>query len=411
MKGMKLPAVAHSDGLKMYEHLNRIPELRGGRAIVGHGSPSKFRDPAMTAAFAMPRIAFLDDDHVMRVVRGLLLAPGPAVDAALAGFFAPEAVDLAAARQSAAGLREQDGAAVTLATTDPKAAVDATVLAFRRGAVTAATMDSAPGLRLIQRLGARPEGIDLAAAERRGIAVSCLPRRSLALTAEHAVLLMLALAKRLVVADAAVRAGPASPGLADSADRVAYNWPGLTGLDGLSGRTLGIVGMGEVGTLVAARANAFGMRVLYTKRTPLPPDREAALNVSYRPLGRLMEEADFVSVHVQGGDPLTPLVGREELSRMRPGAFLVNTSRGRFVDEDALYETLAAGRIAGAGLDVHAVEPRPGNDRFCRLDTVILTPHVSGGSRLGVLFECAQIYENIRAALAGKPPLFGAVTP
>lgn len=365
----------------------------------------------MTECASPPRIAFLDDDHVMRVVRGLLLAPAPAVDAALLGFFAPEAVDLAAARQSAAGLREQDGAAVTLAAADPNGAADATVLAFRRGTVTAGTMDAAPGLRLIQRLGTRPEGIDLAAARQRGIAVSCLPRRSLALTAEHAVLLMLALAKRLVVADAAVRTGVVAPGLTDSGDRVAYNWPGLTGLDGLYGRTLGIVGLGEVGTLVAARANAFGMRVLYTKRTPLHPEREAALNVSYRPLDQLLEEADFVSIHVQGGDPAVPLIDRQALSRMRPGAFLVNTSRGRFVDEDALYEALIARRIAGVALDVHATEPRPGDDRFCRLDSVILTPHVSGGSRLGVLTECAQIYQNIRAVLAGKPPPFGAVAP
>ncbi len=358
-----------------------------------------------------PRITFLDDDHVMRVIRQFLLHPGPAVDAAITAFFAPETLDLSSARHAATDLREEDGALVKLAPPEPAAVAGATVLAFRRGIVTRDMIEACPDLRLIQRLGERPEGIDLEAARRRGVAVSCLPRRSLALTAEHAILMMLALAKKLVVADAAVRSGLIAPGKEAPPDGVAYNWAGLTGLDGLHGRTLGIVGLGEVGTLVAALARALGMRILYTKRTRLPAEREEAMGVVYRPLDQLLKEADYISLHVQGGNPAEPLVDRAALSLMRPDAYLVNTSRGRFVDEDALYQALAGRRIAGAALDVHATEPRPADDRFCRLDNVILTPHVSGGSRYGVLRECTEIYRNMRAALSGAAPPHGLIAP
>jgi phosphoglycerate dehydrogenase-like enzyme len=94
-----------------------------------------------------------------------------------------------------------------------------------------------------------------------------------------------------------------------------------------------------------------------------------------------------------------------------PNAFLINTSRGRVVDEDALYAVLIEGRIAGAGLDVHTVEPRASNDRFCALQNVVLTPHISGGSRVDVLDEIAQMFENIRVALSGRTPPHGVIVP
>ena len=277
------------------------------------------------------------------------------------------------------------------------------MIAFRRGAVDAATIAGAPRLRLIQRLGESPATIDLAAAAAGSVAVSCLPRRTLRQTADHALALMLALSRRLRAGERAVREG-AGGSVAAPLGQVAYNWPGLQGIETLAGRRLGIVGLGEVGSLVAQRAAAFEMAVTYTARSRLAPERERELGVRWQPLDRLLGESDFVSVHVPGGAENRALLGAREIGLMRPGAFLVNTSRGAVVDEDALWQALSEGRLGGAGLDVHAREPRPPGDRFCALANVVLTPHVGGGSRTGVLAEVGAMFDNFRAAIAGRRP-------
>ena len=344
------------------------------------------------------RIAFLDEDHVMRLTRTMLLSASVERDRELRAFFAPEEADPPMLRELGAGLREQDGAVITLSNT-PRAlsSADPDIVIFRRGHVSAELFAMCPRLRLVQRLGASAQHIDLDAAARAGVVVSCIGRRTLVYTAEHAVLLMLALAKRLLAADIAVRATyPVA-----ASGQVAYNWPGLTGIGGLSGRTLGIIGLGEVGTLVATRAAAFGMRVVYTNRSPLSPERELAASATYLPLPELLACSDVVSIHAPGSSGT--ILGAGELALMRPDAIVVNTSRGHLLDEDALYDALIAGRIAGAGLDVHVLEPRPGTDRFCTLDNVVLTPHVGAGSRLGVLDEIAAMFANMRAVLAGEP--------
>ncbi len=278
---------------------------------------------------------------------------------------------------------------------------EAAIVIFRRAEIDGTVLAAAPKLRLIQRLGERPEGIDLAAAAAAGVEVSCVPRRSLAYTAEHAVLLMLAVAKRLIEADAAVRAADYDRGRVEPINDVAYNWAGLGGLGGLYGKTLGIVGLGEVGTLVARGARAFGMRVLYTKRRRLDPEREAELQVAHRSLPELLAEADYVSVHAPQTPETESLFDAQAFARMKPGAVFVNTARGSLVDEEALYHALKQGHLRGAGLDNHRVEPRAAEDPFCRLPNVVLTPHIAGGSRLGLLDEIAVLLQNCRAALDG----------
>ncbi|MEU5401447.1 NAD(P)-dependent oxidoreductase [Streptomyces sp. NPDC005963] len=358
------------------------------------GNPRRTEHPTVDPL----RIAFLDDDHVLTLVRGLLTARTTSEWQAVADFFTPDLPDLATVRALRAELGAHGGASVTVR---PE---DATVLVLRRGTADRALLEAAPSLRLVQRLGARSTAIDLEAARALGIEVSCLPRPSLVRTAEHALLLMLALVKRLPAADRAVRAGSDRPG-----QEVTYNWAGLTGLGGLAGRTLGIVGLGEVGSLVAERARAFGMHLLYTGRTRQSRAREQELGVSYRPLPELLAAADVVSLHVPGPGGGAPVLGPAEIAAMRPGALLVNTGRGRLVDERALYEALVEGRLGGAGLDVHGVEPRPRTDPLCALDSVVLTPHIAGGSRVGVLDEVVQIFENVRAVLAGGVPVHGRV--
>jgi phosphoglycerate dehydrogenase-like enzyme len=350
------------------------------------------------------RIVVLDEDHVVTLVRRGMAEPDAANAAAVRKFFAPEEFDPAALHAMAHGLHAQDGVSVIQAKGDPQAAAGADVIVFRRGQIDAALIAACPDLQLVQRLGERSDPIDLAALQARGIPVSCLRRPTLAYTAEHAILLMLALAKRLPDAERALRAGAYDADLVSSPDKVAYNWVGLSRVGGLYGRTLGIVGLGEVGALAARMAAGFGMRVLYTNRNPLPPAREAELGASFRPLETLMAESDFVSIHAPNTPQTRGLVGADAIARMKPGAFLVNTARGPLLDEDALFAALAAGNIAGAGLDVHETEPRPADDRFCALPNVILTPHLAGGSRLGLLDEVSAMYDNIRAVLAGLPP-------
>jgi phosphoglycerate dehydrogenase-like enzyme len=152
------------------------------------------------------------------------------------------------------------------------------------------------------------------------------------------------------------------------------------------------------------------MRVLYTDPVRLSPAREDALGVEFRSIGALLEEVDIVSVHVPGTPENAHLIGPGEIAAMRPGAWLINTSRGTVVDEGALYAALADKRLAGAGLDVHDPEPRLPSSRFCQLDNVVLTPHISGGSRKVVLREIGQMYDNVRAVLAGGHAVHGRVS-
>jgi phosphoglycerate dehydrogenase-like enzyme len=261
------------------------------------------------------KITFLDDDHVMRLTCTLLELPSRAGDERIRAFFAPVQVDATELRNLGNGIGASAGMQVGFAG-DDHALAGSDVIVFRRGKVTSEMIERCPSLRLIQRLGAAPNSIDLDAAHRRGVGVSCLARRTLAHAAEHAILLMLALAKKLLDADAAVRTGR-SKERSEAGDNVAYNWAGLEGLGGLHGRTLGIIGLGEIGTLVAQRARAFGMRVLYSKRQRFSAEQEAALAVEYRPLQQLLAEADFVTVHADNAAENVKLINREALACMR----------------------------------------------------------------------------------------------
>jgi phosphoglycerate dehydrogenase-like enzyme len=250
---------------------------------------------------------------------------------------------------------------------------------------------------------ARADAIDLAAAAKRGILVSCVPRATLQLTAEHAILMMLALGKRLLEADDAVRKDRWDRDRVRPDHNVAYNWAGLSDIGGLFGKTLGIVGMGEVGSITAGMARAFGMRILYCNRNRLLDAQEAKLGVEYAEIERLLAESDFVSLHATNIPSNKGLIGAKTFAAMKPTAFFINTARGPIVDEEALYEALTNGTIAGAGLDVHTIEPRPAPDKLATLRNVILTPHIAGGSRKGVLTEIGVILDNCRAVLAGNP--------
>lgn len=352
----------------------------------------------------MPKsVAILDEDHVVGLVHQLMKGDRSAAEPALKAFFAPEVCDMDALWSLAAGLTEADGVRLVKCKR-PEDAIGSDVLLFRRGQVTREMMESNPALVLVQRWGERSDMIDCAAAKSRGVWVSCLQRPMLHYVAEHVLLLALALLKKLVASDRAVRDAPAA-GAPAPEGQMRYNWPGIPGVNGLYGKTIGIIGMGEIGSLACQKARALGMRVLYFNRTRLPEAYEAACGVEYRTLDELLEESDIVSLHATFHAGGGKLIDAERLARMKRGAIFINTGRGQLVDEAALFSALRSGALAGAGLDVHGREPRHQGDPLFTLDNVILTPHLAGGSRLGTVMEIRCILENVRAAFDHRPPV------
>ncbi len=229
--------------------------------------------------------------------------------------------------------------------------------------VTAAVMDAAPHLRLIQKIGVGVNTIDLDAATARGIAVCNLPGSNAPAVAEMTLLLMLACLRRLPLLDRATRAGAGW-----ALDAAAQDEWGELG-----GRVVGLVGFGSIPRALLPMLAAFGCRVIHTTATQRP---DAA--PGWRTLPDLLAEAEIVSLHVPLTDRTACLIDGAAIARMRPGAILVNTARGGLVDQAALTEALASGRLGAAGLDVFTHEPvGPAESRLLALDRVVASPHVA----------------------------------
>jgi phosphoglycerate dehydrogenase-like enzyme len=272
---------------------------------------------------------------------------------------------------------------------------------FLEGAeITEAVLARAPDLRLIQKHGEDCRNIDLAAAARRGVPVARLRRWANTSVAEQTILLLLAVARRLLPSHAAALEPPADATRGDSH----YNWARVRGLRSLRGMTLGLVGLGEIGREVARRAHAFEMHILYTQRRRLPPALEAALGAEFRPLPSLLAEADVVSLHVPLTADTRHLIAAAELEQMRRGAILLNTSRGALVDEAALVAALRDGHLGGAGLDVRAEEPPRDVAGLVGLPTVVLTPHVGAGTGTELCRDVRAVLDNVARVRRGEPP-------
>lgn len=252
-------------------------------------------------------------------------------------------------------------------------------------------MDAAPGLKIIANYGVGYNHIDLAAATGRGILVTNTPDVLTDATADLTFALILALARRIVEGDRRTRSG-----------EFRY-WAPLTFLGTeVSGKTLGIIGMGRIGRAVAKRAAGFNMNIVSMSRKNKNPS-DTDTSVQYTDFDTLLKIADFVSLHV----PLTPethhLVGKNELEKMKPTAFLINTSRGPVVDESALTDILFRNRIAGAGLDVYEHEPVLAQG-LSDCSNCILLPHVGSATietrtRMGMMAA-----HNLLDGLDGKRP-------
>jgi phosphogluconate 2-dehydrogenase len=285
----------------------------------------------------------------------------------------------------------------------------ADALVTKSAAVDASVLAAAPGARFLQKYGGREDGIDLDAAGSAGVTVATMPLRGCIAVAELATTLILALSKQLVVAHTATVEGRYRDlGLtpAPTSQRAfAFQWMKLPELLEVHGRTLGIVGYGEIGTEVSKRAQALGMRVLYTKRTRLPETIERRLGVAYAALDELLEASDFVLLSLPHSPESDKIIGARELALMRPEAYIVNIARGPLIDEPALVDALSSGRLRGAGLDVFVEEPVPYDNPLLGLDNVIVTPHIGGGTGGARVNQMSDVLANVVRFARGEAPL------
>jgi len=251
-----------------------------------------------------------------------------------------------------------------------------------------------PDLRLVANYGVGYDGIDVEACARRGVAVTNTPDALGIATADLTMALVLATRRRLIEGDRFVREG-----------KWASGWVVGELLGGeVGGATLGIVGLGRIGSAVAERARVFGMNVLHTRR-------EDDGSTGYRELDELLRESDIVTLHAPLTEETHRLLDAHRLALLRDGACLVNTARGAIVDEDALVAELASGRLS-AGLDVFADEPHV-PQALLGLPNVVLSPHVGSATRATREAATAELVANIQAALERRPlpnPVPGSAT-
>jgi D-3-phosphoglycerate dehydrogenase len=243
-------------------------------------------------------------------------------------------------------------------------------------------IDACSSLRMISVWGSGLDHVDLAACARRGIAVRNTPGVNAHAVAEHTMALMLAVMRRIPQLDARVRAG---------------EWPrGLSAQ--LEGKTLGIVGLGAVGSRVAELARAFGMTLLVTT-AGADRGRAAALGARHVSLDDLLRESDVITLHLRSSAETKGILGRAQFALLKPTAYVVNTARGALIDRGALLDALQHERIAGAALDVFDEEPLPGGDALRSLPNVVLTPHNAGVTQEVIAEGLRRAVDNVRQFL------------
>jgi D-3-phosphoglycerate dehydrogenase len=258
--------------------------------------------------------------------------------------------------------------------------------------VNASLLAQAKVLRVVGRAGAGYDNIDVSAASREGVVVAYSPEENSVSVAEHVFALLLALARKIPSADRSTKGG-------------GWERKKFHGFE-LLGKTLGILGLGKIGFRVALRAKAFGMRILacdaYLSSTNFQVTESGATLVSFP---KLLEESDFLTLHL----PLTPqtqgLLNGEAFKKMKPTAFVINTSRGEVLVEEDLARALKEGRLAGAALDVRGKEPPPGESALHGLDNVILTPHTAGLTYEAQEKVVDAVAEDVDRVLSGQPAL------
>lgn len=260
--------------------------------------------------------------------------------------------------------------------------------------IDAGLIETAPTrLKLIANYGAGVNHIDLAAVKAKGIMVTNTPGVFTEDTADLTMALILNVPRRLGEGHRAMRAG---------------EWDGWrpTGMLGhrIGGKTLGIIGFGRIGEAVAVRAKAFGLNIIYNKRSRLPASVEEELAVTFEPdLDRLVARSDIITLHCPLTAETDKIINAARFALMKPDAYIINSSRGELIDEDALIDALQAGRIAGAGLDVYTHEPAI-DSRFFAIPNVVLLPHLGSATFEGREASGERVIANIRMWADGHRP-------
>jgi len=254
--------------------------------------------------------------------------------------------------------------------------------------VTAKVINTADELKIISKFGAGVDNIDVAAATQKGVVVTNAPGMNSDAVADMTFSLILSIARRIPFANDQVRKG---------------NWPLIVGTE-ICNKTLGLIGLGQIGKRVAMRAGGFNMKILAYE---LLPDEQFVqeLGIKLVPLNRLLQESDFVSIHVPFTSETKDLIKTEQLEMIKPTAYLINTARGGIVDENALHDALESGEIAGAAFDVFKEEPLR-EKALIELDNFIATPHISPFTKEAIENAEKLSAQNIIDVLKGQFPPF-----
>jgi D-3-phosphoglycerate dehydrogenase len=253
--------------------------------------------------------------------------------------------------------------------------------------IDASVFERAPRLRVIARYGVGVDRVDLKAAAAHGVVVTTTPGANANAVAELTIALMLSLARPLATGLERVRAG---------------EWPALQGIE-VAGRTLGLLGLGRIGGLVAKKATGLGLRTIAYDPYVSAGDIDELVD-----LDTLASESDFLSVHAPLTTETRGIVGRTLLERMKPGSVLINTARGELIDEDALVWALDHGPLRAAALDVLAHEPPPADSRLLRRDDVLITPHIGPHTAEATTAMGRIALDEVLAVLSGQPPRYPA---
>ena len=275
---------------------------------------------------------------------------------------------------------------------------DADFIMLFPGKISDKVLQAAPKCKLIQLLSAGYDEMNLPLAEDLGIAVANNGGANRVAVAEHTIMLMLATHRRMMWYANNVKAG-----------RWKKEQDRKIDVFELEGKTLGIIGMGNIGRQVARRAAAFDLELqYYDKYHPLTPVEEETMGIKAVPMDTLLETSDIVSTHVPLTRETYGMIGKRELELMKPTGVVINTSRGGVIDETALAEALISGTISAAGLDVMEHEPPDPNDPLLQIENLIITPHTAGPTLESIPKRAANAFENIQHVWSGQPAMWTA---
>lgn len=272
----------------------------------------------------------------------------------------------------------------------PRLAAESDFMLMAAEPVDAALLASAPKLRLIHKWGVGVDSIDLPAAEAAGIGIAITAGGNAHAVAEHTIALMLAVLRRLPLVDHAMREG-----------RWLFKEMRVQ-CQQVVGKTIGIVGAGNIGRAVARRLQGFEANVTYYDPRRVPPELEAKWGLTYVPMDQLLAESHIITLHCPGGAENRHMIGADSFARMRKGAVVINAARGEILDEAALVAALRSGHLMGAGLDVYEKEPAAADHPLLEFDNVVLSPHTAASVFDNVERIARHAFTNMQRVLDGE---------